>query len=289
MRNHVQGIDHVVIAVGNLDQASVNFAKLGFTLTPRGYHTMGSQNHCVMFERDYFELLSIPTPHPVTRYYQEFLRQGDGLAAIALATDDANGCHDELAADGIAIDAPVDFSRPVQLAHGTFDAAFRITQLAPEATPASRVFACQHFTRDVVWRPEYQQHQNGVAALARVVAVAHPDQVKPVAERYAAIFAVAPQAGSIGAAPRFDVATGNTPISFTTAAGLAQLLPGVAAPARPQPCIAALYFRCASVATAREVLRANSVPFVVVSPQAIAVPPQHGNGVALVFSEERAA
>ena len=113
-----------------------------------------------MFERDYFELLSVPVPHPVTRYYQDFVSEGEGLAALALATDDARGFYDELAADGIAADAPVDFSRPVQLADGTFDAAFRITQLAPEATPAGRVFACQHFTREFVWRPEYLQHAN---------------------------------------------------------------------------------------------------------------------------------
>jgi hypothetical protein len=285
MRQHVQGIDHAVIAVGDIAQAAASFRKLGFTLTPRGHHTTGSENHCIMFEHDYFELLGVPKPHPVTRYYQEFLAKGDGLAALALATDDARGCHDELAADGIAIDPPVDFSRPVELAHGTFDAAFRITQLDPGATPAGRVFACQHFTRDVVWRPEYLQHPNGVVGMARVVAVAEPAQLQRLAERYAAIFAVPAQPVALGDVPRFDVDTGNIPLTFTTAEGLAQLVPGAGAPTRPQPCLAALYFRSASVATAREVLRGNGVPCIALSPQSFAVSPQHGHGVALVFGE----
>jgi hypothetical protein len=285
MRKHLQGIDHVVIAVGDMERAAANFGRFGFTLTPRGRHTTGSENHCIMFERDYFELLSVPVAHPVTRYYQEFLGRGDGLAALALATDDARGFHDELAADGIPVDAPVDFSRPVQLADRVADAAFRITQVAPEATPAGRVFACQHFTRDVVWRPEYQRHANRVLGLARIVAVADAAQLQQLAGRYAAIFAVAPRPGTIGAAPRFDVDTGNTPLTFTTAAGLAQLLPGLGSVTRPQPGFAALYFRSASLAAVRELLHANAVPCIEVSPQAIAIAPEHGHGMALVFSE----
>jgi hypothetical protein len=285
MRKHLQGIDHVVIAVGGIAQAAGSFRRLGFTITPRGRHTTGSENHCIMFERDYFELLSVPVPHPVTRYYQDFLSNGEGLAALALATQDAHGRHDELSADGIAIDPPVDFSRPVELADGIADAAFRITQLAAEAAPAGRVFACQHFTRDVVWRPEYLQHPNRVTGLARVVAVAEPAQLEALAERYASIFAVVPQSSAIGAAPRLDIDTGNTPLTFTTAAGLAQLLPGVGAVERPQPCFAALYFRSARLAAAREALRANGVPYVDLSPQSLAVSPRHGHGVALVFTE----
>lgn len=285
MRQHVQGIDHVVIAVGDIAEAGSAFGRLGFTLTPRGRHTTGSENHCIMFQRDYFELLAVPVRHPVTQYYQEFLANGDGLAAIALATDDARGFHDELAADGIAADAPVDFSRPVQLPDGVVDASFRITQLAPESAPAGRVFACQHFTRDAVWRPEYLQHANRVTGLARLVGVADAGQLQAVAARYAAIFGVAPQPGAVGGQPSVEVSAGTTPLVFTTAAGLAQLLPGVGMRPRPQPCLAALSFRTASVAAAREVLRANRVPFVELSAQALAVAPRHGHGVALVFSE----
>jgi hypothetical protein len=34
-----------VIAVRDLDRAADDFRALGFTLTPRGHHSVGSQNH----------------------------------------------------------------------------------------------------------------------------------------------------------------------------------------------------------------------------------------------------
>lgn len=284
MRKHLQGIDHVVIAVDDIARSAASYRRLGFTLTPQGRHTTGSENHCIMFERDYFELLSAPVVHPVTRYYRDFVAQGEGLAALALATDDARRFHDELAADGIAVDAPVDFSRPVKLESGTFDAAFRITQLAPGAAPAGKVFACQHFTRELVWRPEYLAHANGAVGLAGIAGVVDPAQLTSVANRYAAIFGATAQPGELGGEPHFDIATGNTPLRFTTAAGLARLLPGVPPTRRPQPCLAALFFRTASVAATHEVLRANGVPCIEVA-QGIAVAPQDAHGVALVFGK----
>ena len=82
MRTHIDGIDHVVILVRDLDRAADTYARLGFTLTPRGFHSLGSQNHCVMFGNDYFELLAVPRPHPVMAYFSEFLSRAEGLAAI---------------------------------------------------------------------------------------------------------------------------------------------------------------------------------------------------------------
>src|SRR5512134_1072217 len=78
MRQHIQGIDHVVLVVRDLDAARDTFERMGFTVTPRGHHTIGSQNHCVMFGHDYIELLMSPAddPHPSRRYYTEFARGG---------------------------------------------------------------------------------------------------------------------------------------------------------------------------------------------------------------------
>src|SRR5215813_2062147 len=40
-----------------IDEAAQRFAELGFQLTPRGHHTLGSSNHLAMFVTDYLELL----------------------------------------------------------------------------------------------------------------------------------------------------------------------------------------------------------------------------------------
>ena len=47
-------IDHVVINVrSEMDTAVEVFRNLGFTMTPRGFHTLGSINHLAMFIDNY--------------------------------------------------------------------------------------------------------------------------------------------------------------------------------------------------------------------------------------------
>jgi hypothetical protein len=153
-------VDHVVIAVRDLDAAAADFRDLGFTLTPRGRHSIGSENHCIMFGSTYLELLAAPVAHPWLDYYRAFLEHGEGLAAIALATQDADRACGELKAKGVAAKSPMDLSRPVE--GGV--ARFRLVQI--ENVPS--VFICQHLTRELVWRPEWQKHANGARELVGV-------------------------------------------------------------------------------------------------------------------------
>jgi len=140
VRKHIKGIDHVVIAVRDLDSTQDTFRRMGFTLTPRGHHTLGSQNHCVMFGRDYFELLMVPQRLPGREYYYDFACIGDGLAAVALKTDNARGAFGELTAAALAPSEPVDFSRPVQLAEGPKTASFGSPSWAWSRRRAGRFF-----------------------------------------------------------------------------------------------------------------------------------------------------
>lgn len=142
----------MVIAVRDLDAAAASFTALGFTLTPRGHHSIGSRNHCIMLGSTYIELLVAPAAHPWLDYYRAF---GEGLAAIALSTRDANATYQEL--KGVGAKAPMDLSRPVE--GGV--ARFRLVQI--DGSP--QVFFVQHLTRELVWRPEWQTHANGAAEL----------------------------------------------------------------------------------------------------------------------------
>jgi len=274
MRRHVQGIDHLVVLVRDLDKAQHAYARMGFTLTPRGLHTLGSQNHCLMFGSDYVELLAVPRAHPAMQYFTDFLAKGEGLGAIALATDDAGGLHASLAADGIAADAPLDFSRPVE---GLGDARFRIVQLPPDRSPGCRMFACQHFTRDMVWRTEYQRHANGATQIAAVAVVAEDPEA--AAASYGKLLAARPQEIEEGLLVR----TGSAPIAIASRWKLGHRLHGVGLPLRPRPLVAALFIRVADRAQTAAVLRRNGLDPVALADGSFAVSAQDAHGVAVVF------
>jgi len=154
------GIDHAVLAVRDLDAAAASFRELGFTLTPRGHHSIGSQNYCVMLGSTYIELLAPMSVHPWLEHYREFLRGGEGVAAIALRTEDADVACEALRAQGVPATSPMDLSRPVD--GGV--ARFRLVRI--EGVP--HVFVCEHQTPELVWRPEWQRHENGALDLAAV-------------------------------------------------------------------------------------------------------------------------
>src|SRR6266481_5982172 len=51
-------LDHAVINVmDRLDQAAAQYVRLGFQLTERGHHTLGSSNNLAIFGTNYLELL----------------------------------------------------------------------------------------------------------------------------------------------------------------------------------------------------------------------------------------
>ena len=277
MRKHVKGIDHVVITARDLDSIEDTFRRMGFTPTPRGHHTLGSQNHCVMFGQDYFELLMVPQRLPGREYYYDFARIGDGLAAIALKTDNARGAFGELTAAALAPSEPVDFSRPVQLPEGTKNASFRITQLGLEKTPGGQVFLCQHFSRDVVWRPEYQAHANTATGLAAIAILSN--EVAATAAAYERLFDVKAKRIAEG----LLVNTGDTPIAIVDDRSLAKRLPGLWISARHPPCMAVLFIRVADRDTAEQTLRAGGLHPLRMPDGSVAVGAAEAHGVAIVF------
>jgi hypothetical protein len=230
-----------------------------------------------MFGQDYFELLMVPQRLPGREYYYDFARIGDGLAAIALKTDNARGAYGELTAAALAPSEPVDFSRPVQLATGTLNASFRITQLGLEQTPGGQVFLCQHFTRDVVWRPEFQSHANTATGLAAIAILS--SDVTVTAAAYERLFDV--KAKSIAEGLLID--TGDTPIAVVGEHSLAKRLPGVWISARHQPCMAVLFIRVADRDTAEKVLRAGGLHPLRMPDGSVALGAAEAHGVAIVF------
>ena len=158
-------IDHVVINVRDrLDEAQALYRRLGFHLTPRGYHSLGSMNHLAIFGTDYLELIAMP---PGSEASGTIMTQPPGLNAMVFGVEDSDRLHARLVKAGVPVNAPLDFVRPVELLEGPQEAGFRTVNLAPEAVPAGRLYFCQHLTRNLVWRDEWRHHANGVVGVVR--------------------------------------------------------------------------------------------------------------------------
>ncbi len=169
-------LDHVVINVRDqIDAGAEAFRRLGFTLTPRGYHTLGSVNHLAMFGTDYLELIAAPIGN---KSRPDILGAPLGLNGLVFGTEDSAAVHAALTDAGVPCGAPLSFSRPVTLDDGSSsDAAFRTVTLTAGTVPAGRIYFCHHFTRHLVWRDEWRHHANGTIAVARaVIAARDPSQ-----------------------------------------------------------------------------------------------------------------
>ncbi|MGI9522215.1 MAG: VOC family protein [Hyphomicrobiaceae bacterium] len=164
-------LDHIVVNTRHdLNIAEANFAALGFTLTPRGYHTLGSMNALAVFERDYLELIGVPVTRPVLR--PEIVTAAMGLNGLVIKTDDADETYAHLKSIGVCNAPPNAFSRPLHLSDGSsHEVKFRTVSVRPDAFPAGRLYFCEHLTPELVWRREWQEHDNGALRFENVVFV----------------------------------------------------------------------------------------------------------------------
>jgi catechol 2,3-dioxygenase-like lactoylglutathione lyase family enzyme len=112
-------LDHVVIAVRDLDDGIARYRALGFDARPGGRHTgRGTHNAIVRFGLDYLELISVydqPEARGAGRgELLDVLASHEGLVAFALATDDIAGDAEHIRGAGMAALGPfaMERSRP---------------------------------------------------------------------------------------------------------------------------------------------------------------------------------
>jgi len=275
----VPTLDHVVVNVRDqMDLAVDTYRRLGFTMTPRGYHTLGSMNHLAMFGTDYLELIAVDPQAAKPR--ADVMQFPCGLNGLVFGTEDSAATYAACAAAGVAVAPPVEFSRPVVLPEGTRDAVFRTVHLAPGTIPSGRIYFCQHFTRDLVWRDEWRQHANGVVGIERAMIVA--DDIDAPADVFARMFgadAVVPIAGGR------RLAVGLTSFDIITPTACADRF-GDAAPApggRAQY-MAGLSLRCRSLDQVAAALTAGGITGWLRSDRRVLVPAQSAMGTALEFT-----
>jgi hypothetical protein len=281
MTTKAEMFDHAVVVCPDLDASVQAWRKLGFTLTPRGYHTLGSQNHCIMLQRDYLELLHVTAPSPSRQYYWDAQAGGGGCAAMSCKSSDAFETAARLRAGGWHTSEPIEFSRPVSLDDGSQHAAtFRVTAL--DDAPGARYFVCEHRTPELLWRPEWMAHANGAQGIASMFLVVAPALVEAAGRAYAELTGgELTQLSDHVCSLSLDDATlvVSSPQALASATGTAHVQ-------REVPGYAAIRLRTTSLDAARAGWRSAGVPAQDLGPHETLIPAHAAGGVALLFEQQ---
>ena len=274
----VATLDHVVInARDDLDHAADIYRRLGFTLTERGYHSLGSMNHLAMFGTDFLELIAVPKGATIRR---DLLNYPFGLNGLAFGSEDSTITYDALSKVGVPVEPPLEFTRPVTVDGAAREARFRTVRMKAGVVPYGRVFYIHHFTRDLLWRDEWRHHANGVVAVVRAMIV-DPDPAAG-AKLYADMFGREAVRDIKGGK---KVVTGNAHLEVITEAALKdQFGPSVPDAEGRGAYMAGLTFRTVSLAKVAQALQAGKIEFVQ-SPGRLVVPARLALNALLEFVE----
>lgn len=285
-----RGIDHLVLAVRDLDRAAATYERLGFTLTPCAVHPWGTANRLAQFAGgNFLELLAVAEPEKIGAaqaggfafgaYNRDFLARREGMSMLVIDSADAAADASDFARRGLPAYPPFHFGRDARLPDGTTArVAFTLAFATDPALPEAPAFACQQHAPALFWKPDYQRHANGAAFVSEVVL----------------------RAADLAAATRFfarvlgteAARTGPGEAAFATARGTLTLLdprafagryPGIADdwPATPRYAL----YRVAGVDPAAQaaLLAAAGIPHRAIG-GACVVPPEAAFGVAVAFA-----
>lgn len=182
--NPKNALDHVVIGVPGLAAARARLTSLGFQVQPDAHHPFGTGNCNVFFENGtYFEPLAVTdrdaelaalrTTNPFVRRYHAYrFRHGYGPIMAAFTTDSAQRMKETFEAEGISAGEILSFTRAQSMPDGSETTiGVQLAVSASERAPDITLFACEHLSRNVLWKPARTAHENGATGIARVIAV----------------------------------------------------------------------------------------------------------------------
>jgi hypothetical protein len=230
--------DHAVFNLHyDLDAGERLFKGLGFNVTPRSYHTLGSMNNLVVFGNDYLELIGLDPSNPNPR--KELLDWPIGLNGFVYASDDIDVTAARLRASHLPALEPKAFSREVTIAGVTSEARFRTVHLDPKYFQAGRIYFCEHQTPELVWHKAFISHPNSARHLERLVVVA--DDAAAQAQSVA-------RALGLEAGPDARIRSGGLQIDFVSRSRLNERYRDLACPAPAGAKVAVMTIGVASFA-----------------------------------------
>lgn len=275
-------LDHLVVDVRDrMEEAVRRYQALGFRLTPRGRHSLGSANHLVILGTDYLELLGTDLPGGELR--PDLAGFPVGANGLVFRGQDLLSLYPKQQAREVPVQQPLSFHRPVGLEDGSSagDARFTVLRLEPRCCFDGRVYWCEHFTPELVWRKEWQEHPNGALAVCRVLlAAAEPARPTGMLERM-----FGPGALVTGADRQTMPLAYGARIEIAPASAVAAELGGLMPEASGRQDFMALFgLRVASLAATEALLAGNGIKAQRIG-ATLRVPPAEAMNVTLEFSE----
>jgi Glyoxalase-like domain len=229
----VEGLDHVPVAVGDLDKAAADFGRLGFIIKPGRRHDDGIRNKHVKFPNGGgIELITAASPtDDLAREYADWLRDGDGPAFWSLYSSDLASLTTALAAAGFD---PVDKGDLVT---------------SSKAEEVHQLFFADRL-RSPTDGPNYWAHPNTAYKLAAVWLAGDPREVKVIA-------LLGAKRSAVDACAPFDA---HAAAYVVPGEGDAVMVTGLVHRA-PKRSMLGLTVLVRNLVTARQVLQRNGVPY----------------------------
>lgn len=206
-------LDHIVIAVHDLDKTIDDYAALGFTVVRGGEHPgRPTHNALVVFEDGaYFELIAWRSPAPQDRWWQLLDQHGEGIIDFALLPTSTAEVIAAAKARGLELQGPLDGGRlrpdgeKLQWQTGrphTHDLPILCGDITPRKLR--------------VPEGEVRQHANGATGVARLT-VAVSDLLQSL-ERYRALLGDGAHIHAADGGSSATIALGNSVLELTQTA-----------------------------------------------------------------------
>jgi catechol 2,3-dioxygenase-like lactoylglutathione lyase family enzyme len=173
-----RGIDHMMIAVKDLRQATADYARLGFAVSPGGRHPGGTENAAAGFETDgYLELLAVyDANRSGARDIVDFLARQEGAMGVGLDTSSAELTASYLRGCGLDIRGPTNGTI-------TFDG---IEETPPVLWKSVEIVTPSPYLGEVAFFLEYDREAHAALVrkhpelAARAKATRHPNGVRAI-------------------------------------------------------------------------------------------------------------
>ncbi|XAH23086.1 VOC family protein [Xylophilus sp. GW821-FHT01B05] len=176
-------LDHIVIAVHELDAAIADYTALGFNVQRGGDHPgRTTHNALVVFaDGSYFELIAWKAPAPEERWWQLLQRHGEGIIDFALLPRSTAETVTGAAQRGLQLEGPLDGGR-------LRPDGERLLWQTARPTSLDLPFLCGDLTPRALRVPEgdARVHPNGALGVASLAIAVH--DLDTTLARYRALF-----------------------------------------------------------------------------------------------------